>query len=101
MLQEIKIKVKELDGLFNGGSMCEFSEKFNEFKTFLESSEDESKSSGIVSYLASPHQIREQYEKEYGININTLPYEVNQLEYNKVLRYADWLEQQLISLAAR
>ncbi len=35
LLDEIKTKYDELEKLFNGGTMCDFSEKFNEFGDFI------------------------------------------------------------------
>jgi hypothetical protein len=48
--QKIKNKYDELDSLFNGGTMCDFAEKFYELKIFIDEKLVASESGGGASY---------------------------------------------------
>jgi hypothetical protein len=65
-----------------------------------DTSTKESKSSGIAGYLASPLDIREQYKKESGTDINILALTGSLYYVNKMPYYVEWLEGKLVKACA-
>ncbi len=92
---EIKTALKKKDGMIYFTALTS-EEEFNKIVN-----PTKEKAAGIVSYLASPLDVREKYKLESGIDISAITNIDNYANINRFLIYADWLEGLVVELAAR